>query len=89
MTMVYKNNLKKITKINFFRLFLWIFRPRNYVSMRKQGMHTKLCGAQIGGPKLRGAKIEGKFAPRSFGPLKVCPAEFWSNATCAPLLMET
>ena len=24
-------------------------------------------------------------APQSFGPLKVCPAEFWSNAMCAPL----
>ena len=22
---------------------------------------------------------------QSFGPLKVCPAEFWSNVMCAPL----
>ena len=23
-------------------------------------------------------------APQSFGPLNLCPAEFWSNATCGP-----
>ena len=33
----------------------------------------------------RGVLDLSSCAPRSFGPLKVCPAEFWSNATCAPL----
>ena len=43
------------------------------------------AGRRLRGPKLCGAKIEGKFAPQSFGPLKVCPTEFWCNATCALL----
>ena len=31
------------------------------------------------GPKLCGANIEGKIAPRSFGPLNLCLAEFWTR----------
>ena len=50
-------------------------------------------GQRLRRPKLRGSKIEGKstrkildpstFAPRSFGPVILCPAEFCSNATFA------
>ena len=36
------------------------------------------AGHKLWGPKLRGAKIEGKFAPQTFGLLNLCPAEFWT-----------
>ena len=67
-----------------FRCFLWMFRPCNFVSMRKKSTH---CIAQnspeltLRGPKVRGVKIEGSktlranlpsiFAPRIFGPLNL------------------
>ena len=34
------------------------------------------AGHRLKGQKICGANIEGKFAPRSFGPLNLCPAEF-------------
>ncbi len=38
----------------------------------------KSAKQRLRGPKLCGANIEGKFAPQSFGPLNLCPAEFWT-----------
>ena len=35
-------------------------------------------------PKLRGAPVALLQNSVGFGPLNLCPAEFWSNATCAP-----
>jgi hypothetical protein len=36
----------------------------------------------------RGIMEPSKCAPRNYGALEVCPAEFWSNAMCAPLSHE-
>ena len=36
------------------------------------------AGHTLRGPQLRGAKNNGKFAPQSFGPLILRPAEFWT-----------
>ena len=54
---VYKNNLRKITKIHFFGDFCGYLGPLDYVSMRKQGTR---CIA----PKLCRAHLEGSKTPR-------------------------
>ena len=36
----------------------------------------------------RGVLEPSKCTPRNYGAFEVCPAEFWSNATCAPLSHE-
>ena len=36
----------------------------------------KLCGAQVEGSKTLQGKFASIFAPESFGPLNLCPADF-------------
>ena len=45
-------------------------------------MSQKFRGAQVA--LLQNSADPSTCAPQSFGPLNLCPAEFWSNATCAP-----
>ena len=65
MTVVYKNNLNKIRKIQVLGDFCGYFGPDNYVSMRKRGT---CCIA----PRNFGAF---KMGPQNYGAFEVRPAE--------------
>ena len=58
------------------------WRVQRSAGQRLRG--PKLCGANIAANLPRGVLDPSTCAPQSFGPLNLCPAEFWSNATCAP-----
>ena len=58
------------------------WRVQKFAGQRLRG--PKLCGANIEANLPRGVLDPSTCAPQRFGPLNLCPAEFWSNATCAP-----
>ena len=87
MSKAYKNTLKKRRKMCFLDKFCVFFGPWNYVSktLRGTGWGVQNSAGQICLQYLpRRVFDPSTFAPRIFGPFNLCPAEFRSNATCAP-----
>ena len=46
---------------------------------------TSKAGGKMTANLPRGVLEPSKSTPRNYGAFEVCPAEFWSNATCATL----
>ena len=81
---------------------LWLFRPlklcfHEFAGQRlfcsktprlKEQEFQNSAGQRTKVPYLRGAKIEGKFATRSYGALVLCPVEFWTLLSLPRRVLE-